>query len=78
MTSSIPIFVNGRSLRVAPGMTLAQVLAEYEPELFASLLGGRLLATDGRAVAVDFDVSVTAGSIFRVRASARLGGDADA
>jgi hypothetical protein len=78
VTSLIPIFVNERALRVAAGATLSQVLAEFEPDLFAALLGGRVLATDARAIPVDVDAPVAAGSIFRVRESARLGGTADA
>lgn len=78
MTSTIPIFVNERALRVPAGATLSQVLAEFEPDLFAALLGGRALVTDARALPVDVDAPVTAGSIFRARESARLGGTADA
>lgn len=78
MTSTIPIFVNERPLQVPAGATLSQVLAEFEPDLFAALLGGRLLATDARVIPVDVDAPVAAGSIFRVRESARLGGAADA
>ncbi len=78
MTSTIPIFLNERALRVPAGATFSQVLAGFEPDLFASLLGGRLVVTDARAIPVDVDAPVVAGSIFRARESARLGGTADA
>jgi len=78
VTSTIPIFVNERALRVPAGVTLSEVLAEFEPDLFAALLGGRLLATDARGIPVDVASRVAAGSIFRVRESTRLGGTADA
>jgi hypothetical protein len=75
---SIPVFINDRAIRVAPGTTLGQALAEHEPELFAALLAGRLLLTDGRSIPADADLPVHAGSIFRARESARMGGAADA
>ncbi len=60
------------------GETLGDLLAEHEPDLFAALLGGQAIATDGRALPVDPAQTLTAGAIFRVRRSARLGGIADA
>ena len=77
MTPTIIIFLNDRPLHVAPGATLGRVLAEFEPDLYAAMLGGGAVATDGRAVPVDGDSVVSAGSIYRVRRSAR-GGAADA
>lgn len=78
MTSSIPIFLNDRCLRVPPGITLGEVLASHEPELFAALLGGTLHLTDGRSIPVDPAMTPAAGAIYRARQSARLGGSADA
>lgn len=78
MTDTIPIFVNDRPLRVAVGATLGEVLATHDPALLVALLDGQALATDARTLAVDVDAPVAAGSIFRVRRSARLGGTADA
>ncbi len=78
MTSSIPIFLNDRCLRVPPGTTVGEVLASHEAELFAALLGGTLHLTDGRSIPVDPSMTPGAGAIFRARISARLSGSADA
>lgn len=78
MTDTIPIFINDRCLRVAPGTTLGEALAAHEPAFLTDLLGGQLHLTDGRAIVVDPDLVPSAGMIFRARRSARLGGSADA
>ncbi|MBP6572470.1 MAG: hypothetical protein KA226_13685 [Gemmatimonadales bacterium] len=73
----IPIFVNGRPLRVTPGRSLAQSLGDYDPDLLALVLGGAT-ATDARGLPVDADAPVTAGAIYRVQRSARTEESTDA
>ena len=73
----IPIFVNGRPLRVAPGRSLAQSLGDHDPDLLALLLGGSI-ATDARGLPGDADAPVTAGAIYRVQRSARVEESTDA
>lgn len=78
MPNNLPVFINGRPLQAPAGSTLGQLLAEHEPDLFAALLGGSALASDARGIAVDPDVPLTAGAIFRVMRSSRAGESADA
>jgi hypothetical protein len=73
----IPVFVNGRPLRVASGSSLAQLLGDHDPELLALLLGGAS-ATDARGLPVDPDAVVAAGAIYRVQRSARATESTDA
>ena len=78
-TNAIPVFLNGRHLPASPGSSLRQLLAEYEPDLHASLASGTAAATDARGLPVDPDAPLTAGAIFRVGRSARQAQeDADA
>ena len=70
--------MNGRPFRVPAGSTLGQLLAEHDPDLFAALLGGSAIATDGRGIVADPDARLSAGAIFRVLRSARAAEAADA
>lgn len=74
----IPVFLNGRQVLVAPGSTLAELVAQEDPELGRALAAGQALATDGRGIAVAGSAVLPAGSILRVAASARATGPADA
>jgi hypothetical protein len=67
----IPIFINGRPIRVAPGRSLAQALGDHDPDLLALLLGGAT-ATDARGLPVDAEAPVAAGAIYRLQRSARV------
>jgi hypothetical protein len=67
----IPVFLNGRPARAPRGATLAQLVAQEDPELAASLEAGLAAATDARGVAVGKDMPLVAGAIFRVFRSAR-------
>lgn len=78
MPKDLPIFLNGRPLRAPAGSTLGLLLAEHDPDLFAALIGGGAIASDGRGIAVDPDLPLTAGAIFRVVRSSRAGENADA
>lgn len=78
MPDTLPVFLNGRPLQAPAGSTLGQLLAEHDPDLFAALLGGGAIASDGRGIAADPDVPLTAGAIFRVMRSARAGEATDA
>jgi hypothetical protein len=71
LSDSIPVFLNGRPAKVAPGSTLSQLVAQEEPELGASLQAGLAAATDARGLPVDKDLVLGAGGIFRVFRSAR-------
>jgi hypothetical protein len=70
--------MNGSPFRVPAGSTLGQLLAEHDPDLFAALLGGSAIATDGRDIAADPDAPLSGGAIFRVRRAARSAESADA
>jgi hypothetical protein len=70
--------MNGSPFRVPAGSTLGQLLAEHDPDLFAALLGGSAIATDGRDIAADPDAPLSGGAIFRVRRSSRSAESADA
>jgi hypothetical protein len=63
---------------VAPGTTLGRLLADHDPDLLAALLGGAGQATDGRGIAVDPDLPVHAGAIYRVFRSSRRPESGDA
>ena len=78
MIPDLPVFLNGRALSVPAGATLGDLLAEHEPDLLVALMAGEGFATDARGLPVEPAVPLTAGAIFRVRRSARLGGTADA
>lgn len=78
MPETLPVFVNGRPLRAPVGSTLGEFLAEHDPDLFAALLGGGAIASDARGIAVDPDLTLTAGAIFRVVRSSRAGERDDA
>lgn len=78
MIPDLPVFLNGRALSAPSGQTLADLLAEHEPDLLIALMAGEGFATDARGIPVETGVPLTAGAIFRVRRSARLGGTADA
>ena len=72
MTSkTLPIFINGSTVQAPEGSTLGQVLAEHQPELCASVLGGTAQVTDARGLPVDPDVPVHAGAIYRIFRSSR-------
>ncbi len=76
MTSpAIPVFLNGRLIPVAAGTTLALLLSEHAPELARAMLGGTILATDGRGLPVRPEDVLASGAILRVRESARGGED---
>jgi hypothetical protein len=75
---TIPVFLNGTSLRAPAGATLGQLLAEHDAPLLAAMLDGSGRATDGRGIAVDPDALLHAGAIYRVFRSARRDPDADA
>lgn len=74
----IPVFLNGRPLRVAAGTTLGALLAEHEPDLLAAFLGASARATDGRLIAVAPEAPLAAGAILLVRRVAGGGELADA
>ena len=74
----IPVFLNGRPARIAVGSTLAQLVAQEDPELGKAFAGGLARATDARGVAVNGDAVLSAGAIFRVFGSARAADPADA
>lgn len=78
MPDNLPVFINGRPLRAPAGSTLGQLLAEHDPDLFAALIGGSAIVSDGRGIAADPDLPLTAGAIFRVVRSSRAGENADA
>ena len=78
MPQLIPVFMNGSPFRVPAGSTLGQLLAEHDPDLFAALLGGTAVATDGRDIATDPDAPMGGGAIFRVRRTARAAETSDA
>jgi hypothetical protein len=78
-TSPISVFLNGRHILAPPGSSLRHLLAEYEPDLHASVRNGTAAATDARGLPVDADAPLVAGAIFRVGRSARQAQeDADA
>ena len=56
----IPIFINGRPIRVAPGRSLAQALGDHDPDLLALLLGGAT-ATDARGLPAGGSINWTSG-----------------
>jgi hypothetical protein len=74
----IPVFLNGRSCRVAPGATLGQLLAQDDPALARALECGTAKATDGRGIPAAAGVLLVPGALFRVVRSARPDGAADA
>ncbi len=78
MPRNLPVFINGRPFQAPAGSTLGQLLAEQDPDLVAALLGGNAIATDGRGIAADPDLALSAGAIFRVVRSARAGDATDA
>ncbi len=78
MPNILPIFVNGRPYRVPAGSTLGRLLAEHDPDLFAALLGGSAIASDGRGIVADPDAPLSAGAIFRVVRTSRASEAADA
>lgn len=76
---TIPVFLNGRPARVAPGTTLAALVAQEAPGLAAAFAAGDARATDARDLPVSPDLVLSAGAIFRVLKSSRAqGGPADA
>lgn len=78
LSDSIPVFLNGNPRRVAPGSTLADLLAHDDPDLGRALELGRAKATDGRGIAIAPGTRLTAGSILRVAHSARANDAPDA
>ncbi len=67
----IPVFLNGRPARVAPGSTLGALVAQEDPPLAKAFQGGHAIASDARGVAVSADLVLSAGAIVRVVVSAR-------
>ena len=74
----VPVFLNGRSCRVPSGCTLAELVAQDDPELARELARGAALATDARGLPADPAAVLVAGAIYRVSRSARSAGPADA
>jgi hypothetical protein len=74
----IPVFLNGQSHRISPGTTLAGLVASADPDLGAALAAGEAQATDGRGIAADGTLTLSAGDIYRVFRSARHTGGPDA
>jgi hypothetical protein len=68
---SIPVFLNGKSVPMAPGATVADLVAAAEPDLSEALASGAARATDGRGVESAATTPLSAGAIFRVFRSAR-------
>jgi hypothetical protein len=76
---TIPVFLNGRTVQVAAGATVGQLVAQEDADLATALGAGQARATDARGLPVDPSAVLTAGAILRVFQSARpAGGASDA
>ena len=68
---AIPVFVNARPVRVAPGAAALAAVRALDPGLAGRVEGGEAYLTDGRAVPLDPSAPLAPGAIVRVVVSAR-------
>lgn len=78
MDTDIPVFVNGRSVRIARGADALAAVAAAVPDLLERVRAGAASVTDARGLAVEPEAPLAAGAILRVAVSARHTGEADA
>jgi hypothetical protein len=71
MTESVLVFVNDRSVRVAPGATAFEAVAALDAMLGEQLAAGAAQLSDGRGIPLDHGTAVFAGAILRCVVSAR-------
>ncbi len=77
MTADVRVFVNERPVTVAPGASVEDAVAAFDPRLAARLAAGAAYVTDGVGRRTPAGAGVTAGAIFRVVESARHAQSAD-
>ena len=75
MPDMLRCFVNERSLALAPGATVRDAVAAFDPGLAERLAGGAAYVTDARGIRVAADHPLAGGAILRVVTSARAATD---
>lgn len=73
----MPVFVNEKPVRIAPGGTAREAVAALDQDLAVRLTVGGAYITDGRGIRLAPDEALSAGAIIRVIISARREPDAD-